>query len=258
MNDLNEAVALIALELHPDRIDAVCSSLTAKAGQDVVGVVRQCVGSGFSSQLLQKFAGAVATHPNVTGSDLAIMFRASSVAGALATKSSSIELVWTGPASGLVPVRHTVQVLMSLIEQARCNLFFVTFVAYDVPNIIGALQRAVLRGVKLNVLLEQSKEHGGTVTVDSLGKLRGKIPEAQFYIWDRDKGTEPELSASVHAKCVVADSSIAFITSANLSTAAMERNMEVGVLIKGGPVPRQLEDHLFSLIHTRHLKRIDA
>lgn len=39
-----------------------------------------------------------------------------------------------------------------------------------------------------------------------------------------------------------------FITSANLTGYAMEKNMEAGVLITGGRVPHLLSEHLFSLV----------
>ncbi len=41
----------------------------------------------------------------------------------------------------------------------------------------------------------------------------------------------------MHAKAAVADSRVAFLTSANLTEAALERNMELGVLIRGGTLP---------------------
>ena len=48
----------------------------------------------------------------------------------------------------------------------------------------------------------------------------------------------------------------AFITEANLTGASMERNMEAGVLLRGGPLPAQLEAHLQSLVTTKHLKPV--
>ena len=256
MRDLSEIVALIALEVHPDRVAAICSALASSPSQDAVNIVKNCVGAGFSSQLMHQFGGAMERHPNASCADLALMFQAASMTAVLAAKISSSELVWTGPATGLVPVRHTAQVLAGLIDQAIHELFFVSFVAYDVHSIISALQRALLRGVKLSVLVEQSKEHGGNLTVDSLGKLKRRIPDAKFYIWDRSGFADSSLSASVHAKCAVADSSVAFITSANLSDAAMERNMELGVLINRGVLPEQLHRHLKALVATRHIVEV--
>lgn len=55
-------------------------------------------------------------------------------------------------------------------------------------------------------------------------------------------------------KVAAADGNTCFITSANLTGYAMERNMEAGVLISGGGgghIPRLLDDHLRSLVNTR-------
>lgn len=55
----------------------------------------------------------------------------------------------------------------------------------------------------------------------------------------------------MHAKCVVADEKFAFISSANLTGAAMERNMELGVLAKGGKLPVQLSQHINELLRRK-------
>ena len=54
----------------------------------------------------------------------------------------------------------------------------------------------------------------------------------------------------------VADGNTCFITSANLTGYAMERNMEAGVLITGGQIPRMLNDHLRSLVETRVVNQV--
>ena len=53
----------------------------------------------------------------------------------------------------------------------------------------------------------------------------------------------------------VVDGARAFITSANLTGHALEKNMEAGVLINGGPVPKTLSDHLQALIDVRVIDR---
>jgi hypothetical protein len=62
-------------------------------------------------------------------------------------------------------------------------------------------------------------------------------------------------STRLPMRCVV-DGARAFITSANLTGHALEKNMEVGVLINGGPVPKTLGDHLQALIDVRGLDRV--
>jgi cardiolipin synthase A/B len=78
------------------------------------------------------------------------------------------------------------------------------------------------------------------------------------FVWKPDAGKAGSgwPSRSVHAKCAVADGAVAFITSANLSTAAMERNMELGVLIRGGTIPDNLDRHLDALVTTGIVERV--
>lgn len=255
MKALSDAVARIALEVHPERIEAICSALGVSQKASIFSVVRSGLGAAFSPRLMQEFEAALAATSQVTVGELSAMFRASSTTAALAAGASSVELVWTGPVTGMVPVRHTTQVLTGLIDEARERLFLVSFVAYNVGNVIGALARAVQRGVLTRLLLERSKEHGGNVTVDSIAMLKQQLPGAQLYEWDKSSGDVTQ-SASVHAKCAVADGAAAFVTSANLTEAAMERNMELGVLVRGGQVPRLLDQHLAALVTTKQLRAL--
>ena len=57
----------------------------------------------------------------------------------------------------------------------------------------------------------------------------------------------------MQAKATIADSSVAFLTSANLTEAALERNMELGVLIRGGRVPGSIDHLMNSLIESKKL-----
>src|SRR5437868_3603301 len=57
----------------------------------------------------------------------------------------------------------------------------------------------------------------------------------------RNAGGRP---AKLHAKFAVADCRIALLSSANLTADAFERNMEAGILVRGGPLPARLAEHL--------------
>ena len=63
-------------------------------------------------------------------------------------------------------------------------------------------------------------------------------------------------NARLHAKAVVADSRDVLLTSANLSSAAFNRNLELGVLIRGGDVAASIQRHFDALIATGELKRL--
>ena len=73
-------------------------------------------------------------------------------------------------------------------------------------------------------------------------------PGARLYGWL--KKTDEFADGRVRAKVAVADGKVCFITSANLTGYAMERNIEAGILDTGGVVARGLNDHLRSLVDT--------
>ncbi len=257
MTDLWQVIAELGLELHPDRIAAVAAKIESLDSADRFESVRPSFGPNVDKSMVASLSVAWQNAKGVGPREVAAALRGASAAAALGERRGSVELVWTGPSTGLVAVRHTEEVLRAVIGSSRHRLFLVSFVAYEIELIMKALHDAVGRQVHIDCLLESSKEHGGKVTVDSVGMLKEAIPSASLYVWSRDPegGTAGRLRGAVHAKCVVADWSTAFITSANLSVAAMERNMELGVLIRGGHVPDELHRHLEALVTTKIVKR---
>jgi cardiolipin synthase A/B len=62
--------------------------------------------------------------------------------------------------------------------------------------------------------------------------------------------------ASLHAKIIVVDDQVALVGSANLTSRAMESNLECGILIRGGPQPRAIRDHISGLYAAGILLRL--
>lgn len=257
MNDLWEAIARIAVELHRDRIDAIAKAIAEIRSCDELKRIRVAFGPSTNENYLEALRVAWSKYPAITPRELSSAFLASSQAAEQATAEGSVQLVWTGPKTGLIPTRNTEQVIIEVIDLAKSNLFVVSYVFYNARSIVEALNRAILRGVHVNLLLESSTEHGGTIRGDSIQAMNTAVPEATIYVWapDAKRPENASLSASVHAKCAVADGEVAFITSANLTSAALERNMELGVLLRGGTPPERLHAHLTALITTREITR---
>src|SRR6185437_6773467 len=178
--------------------------------------------------------------------ELAGMLAGASAAYHRAKGEQDIELVWTGPSSQLIATRKTEQALLQVIDASTSRLFITSFVAYDVASIMTALRNAVARKVEVSMLLESSDRHGGGVSIDAIGHMRAALPTARIYFW-RDKG-DSFAGGKVHAKVAVCDETMCFISSANLTGHAMEKNMEAGVLIRGGSVPKKLQNHLEALV----------
>jgi phosphatidylserine/phosphatidylglycerophosphate/cardiolipin synthase-like enzyme len=91
--------------------------------------------------------------------------------------------------------------------------------------------------------------------VDPIANMRIHVPSALLYAWiDRSPRF---VDGRVHAKAAIADGNVAFLTSANLTGHALEKNMEAGVLINGGDVPKGLRSHLHALIETAAVQLSD-
>jgi phosphatidylserine/phosphatidylglycerophosphate/cardiolipin synthase-like enzyme len=187
----------------------------------------------------------------------------SAVAGELQASRGSqrIELVWTGPDSGAVPLRRTDQALLQIIEHSRADLLIVAFAVYKVPRILDAMNVAVRNGVRLQLILESSDEGEGKITFDTMKNLGHEvIRSAEIYVWPRElrmtdlKGRY----GSLHVKCAVADEIELFVSSANLTEYALKLNMEMGVLVRGGSLPRQARQHFDRLIQRGTLVRVNS
>jgi cardiolipin synthase len=255
MKILSKAIARIAREVHPDSINGISEAMRGSQTAVPAFLLKKGLGASCSQELVDQFSEALKETPGVSNGELAAMFQAASATASLVENASSVELVWTGPGTGLVPVRHTSQVLKGLIDEANENLFIVSYVAQHIGGVLEALGRAIARGVITSILVELSKERGGNVDIDSVKMLKKNLPGAQIYQWDK-RSDETLAYASVHAKCAVADYRCAFVTSANLTEAAMERNMELGVLVRGGPLPHTLAEHLNALVTTKRVIEI--
>lgn len=248
MSDLWRVIAEMCSELHPDRIAAIATGVENLPSHAALSQTRERFGAGGGTQHYVRMKSAWNGAGFYSGKEVAAALRGASATAQHMSAIGTTELVWTGPTTGIVPIRRTEQVICEVVESAFVELFIVSFVAYRAEMVVRALQAAHERGVRISILLEADQEHGGTLDFDSVRHLRRELPQAEFYGWKQSESVD---RGSVHAKCAVADDKLAFLSSANLTGAAMERNMEVGVLVKGGKLPLQLGRHLKELVKRR-------
>lgn len=252
MDDLLEAAADLVSLLSPERVRAIADRLRDSRPTEKRPALLQLVATPVARCAMERILVA-SEQTNVSGDVLAGI-----LVGAVHTRlktqqESSLELVWTGPTTSYVATRRTEQVLLDLIRHAQKEVFLVSFVAYDVTAVVDALNSAAERGVDLLMLLESSADQGGSLTYDPISMMRKYVPSAVLYSWiDR---SAPFIDGKVHAKVAVADGATAFITSANLTGHALEKNMEAGVIIRGGSLPSDLRAHLRALIDTKVIRK---
>ena len=245
MEKLLDAVAAVVCLVSPEKVKAIASQIRRADASKAAGTLSGAVSTPVAAEVVDQLIDAWRS-TSVSAEQLASMLLAAGHVFTKATNQQSTELVWTGPTTPFVSARRTEQALLQVINAADRTLFITSFVAYDVSTIVKALNAASDRGVLISMLLELSQAYGGSISFDAIGKMRTLVPTSRLYAW-RDKA-DPFTEGRVHAKVAVADGRVCFITSANLTGYAMEKNMEAGVLITGGHIPRLLVAHLISLI----------
>lgn len=174
----------------------------------------------------------------------------------------TIDLLWTGPETTVIPMRRNDQALLDVIDAARQTLYLVSFAIYNIEGIQAAIGRALNRGVQVHVFMEfphpdPDTNQLGYNTVQAFGldlALRCYLYEWDMEkrpyksIWDTHTQTTKKKYATLHAKLAVADDTQLFVSSANLTEYAMLHNVEMGILIKGGEEPSLVRKHLKVLV----------
>lgn len=181
-------------------------------------------------------------------------FLAGALAGSAAAlehqhREQSIEVVWTGPESGVDTGRLTAAVVADLIDSARSELLLVSYATQSEPRIADALLASIDRGVDVTCLLERNADNaafsGSGHAFGGLGVRRLSWPMA-----NRPAG------GALHAKVIVVDAEAALVGSANITGRAMESNLECGILIRGGPQPVAIREHIWNLVHRGVLEQV--
>jgi len=176
-----------------------------------------------------------------------------------------IEIVWTGPEAHSAENRDSARVLEEMFQSATRS---VLICGYNLrPGVhFDALVQAIHRHPQLRM---RCIAHVFTTSIPTVGaalrahdeKLRALFGPAvrrriEFYRPTSAFVEEALVGRfSVHAKCVVVDDRRLLVTSANFSTAAQERNIEVGVILDDPRRAEQLTTLFDTLVNRGHMER---
>lgn len=169
-----------------------------------------------------------------------------------------VELVWTGPPCGQIPVRRTDQVLLQLIEDAQQEITLISFAVYQIPTIVEALQKAIERGINVRIIAE-TPEMSGKIPFGIATTFSSEIREQMdIYVWLREKRPQDSQGrvGSLHIKGAIADGKHLLITSANLTEYALTLNMEMGLLAHNRNLASQVNQIFDRLIQQETLVQI--
>lgn len=156
-------------------------------------------------------------------------------------------------------MRKTAQVIIEMIDEAKESLYLSSFTFYKVREIIDHLKLAQERNVVITLLLETPQSSHYKVKSDPIKHLEDDLREkACLSIWpNKNRLVEGyQQTGSLHAKFVLQDRSKLFVSSANLTQSAMDRNMELRVIIEDVMAIDKFHNHLDHLISENIITRI--
>ena len=176
-------------------------------------------------------------------------------------------LVWSGASEGEHGIRDTKVVLDGLFARAERHVLVATFVIYDGLAVFEALAERLRAHpeivVDLYVNLPSDSgldEHEAADAAAYMATFARKhwpanLPLPAIY-FDPETRKHKAKRATLHAKCVVVDQRWAFVTSANFTEAAQERNIEAGVLLDHPRIAEGLTSRFAKLREAGRLKRM--
>jgi phosphatidylserine/phosphatidylglycerophosphate/cardiolipin synthase-like enzyme len=173
------------------------------------------------------------------------------------------DLVWSGPEVPGLHSRNTRQVYEELLGSAERSVWASSYAFFDGPKAFEILAKRMdeMSDLRVTLLLNIQRRRGDTTTQDALVRRfadrfwRTDWPgNSRPRVFFDPRSLEPEGPAGVlHAKAVVADDEAVFLTSANLTEAALDRNIEMGLLVRDRALAATVQRHFQTLIDRRLL-----
>lgn len=245
MTGLADAIVAVVGELGEAHVRSLSAAYEASGTYTSADAarVRRAVPAGHRHRV-DPLNSAWATAPTTHGASIALALEAA-LAARRTVVAATVDVVITGPDSPAAPVRLTSEVVRQLIDGASRRVTIVSYAAYRMPSIIAALDAAVDRGVRVDLILESPEHLEGGGGAHAYARYRR-------YHWPSDQRDPPD--AKLHAKAIIVDSRDVLLTSANMTNAAYDKNIELGILCRGDGTAGRVQQHFDSLI-TRDVLR---
>jgi phosphatidylserine/phosphatidylglycerophosphate/cardiolipin synthase-like enzyme len=174
------------------------------------------------------------------------------------------DLVLSGPDVPGVPTCDTGAVMASMVEDASKSLLIVGYAVHQGAKIFKPLAERMEANPNLlvTICIDIPRKFGDSSLDSEIIRRYAtefrkrhwpweKVPK--FYHDPRSLSQSGGERSSLHAKVIVADQSVALISSANLTEAAQKRNIEAGVLTKHQPFAERISTFFQGLIAEGYL-----
>jgi len=177
-----------------------------------------------------------------------------------------VSLVWTGPESAVSQSRDTAVVVEELFAHAERFVLVSSYVVQKGTTVFKSLaERMVARpGLHVQLFLHIGRQwrdtrDGSELLREFAAELLVQWPgtrRPEVFYDPRTLSADESIRAAWHAKCVIADDDRAFITSANFTEWAQQRNVEAGVLIRDRHFSGQLRQQFDGLVQSKQVRRL--
>ncbi|MBZ5547406.1 MAG: DISARM system phospholipase D-like protein DrmC [Acidobacteriia bacterium] len=178
-----------------------------------------------------------------------------------------VDLVTTGPEAGGVANRSTSVVVADLFRSAQRSVLVAGYAIYQGQKIFQSLAERMERCPDLHVrmFLDVPRARGDTSSISNqiarfvqtfrTSQWPNWAPMPQVYCCEEIMETEHGKPGSLHAKCIAVDDQQLFVSSANFTEAAQDRNIEVGLLVRSAVLSERLTRFFEALVDSHHFHR---
>lgn len=256
--------ALLRLPRHLRERLAAALETGVICGVSSATMIRSVLGSAESTESAVEVLGQFA-RLKVTGQAGAAWIRSIGESESTAPRA---DLVWSGPEVPGLHARDTRRVYEELIGSARHSVWVCTYAFFDGPRAFETLARRMdsVPGFRATLLLNLQRNRGDTTSSDQLvRRFADRFWSVEWpgtsrpRVYFDPRALENDGPGGVlHAKAVVADDESVFVTSANLTEAALDRNIELGLLVRDRSLAASVSSHFTGLIERSLLSLLPA
>ena len=177
------------------------------------------------------------------------------------------DLVVSGPDVAGVPTADTYAVVQSLFQEAQEEIVLAGYAFHNGKLLFERLaeQKHLRPQLRIIFHVDVPRRSGDTTSPEDIilryaEEFRTRHwpwqPFPEVYFDPRALATDSHARASLHAKVVVVDRSKLFLTSANFTEAAHQRNIEMGLLSRAAYLAEQVAAYFEGLRQAGHLQRL--
>ena len=179
----------------------------------------------------------------------------------------AVQVVTTGPEMAAVANRDTMVVVQEMFRRAERSVLVSGYTVFEGRKVFRELAARTLElpDLQVRMFLDIRRKAGDTSLdseivwrfVDHFRRAHWPegCPLPQIYYDPRSLASDRQKQAVLHAKCVVADDSELFVSSANFTEAAQVRNIELGLLLRSSALASQVGNFFDSLVESGHCQR---